>query len=154
MPPRPTVTQIRLNNITTCLTISANTLEILASSLKIPFLAVISNTTQSLLKKMQVHYRGTCHNHKSQSTWQTVRHNKNDCTQLLEQTYELLSGILMVHINSDTGAELPPSVLTHIGRFTEYVTPLRRWKTPSYWWLLSGPSRRSTHLLKLNRMVA
>jgi hypothetical protein len=42
----------------------------------------------------------------------------------LEQTYELLNAILMVHINSDTGAELPPSVLTHIGRFTECVTPL------------------------------
>ncbi|KAJ7930831.1 P-loop containing nucleoside triphosphate hydrolase protein [Mycena leptocephala] len=85
-----------------CLTITANTLEILTGSLKSPFLAAISNTTQSLSKKIQ-----------------TVRQNKNDCTQLLEQTYELLKGILMVHINSDTGAELPPSVLTHIGRFTE-----------------------------------
>jgi hypothetical protein len=30
----------------------------------------------------------------------------------------------MVHINSDTGAELPPSVLAQIGKFTEYVAPL------------------------------
>ncbi|KAJ7907775.1 hypothetical protein B0H13DRAFT_2499871 [Mycena leptocephala] len=67
-----------------------------------PFLEAISNTSQSLLKNMQ-----------------TVRQNKNDCTQLLEQTYELLNAILMVHINSDTGAELSPSVLTHIGKFTE-----------------------------------
>ncbi|KAJ7906621.1 hypothetical protein B0H13DRAFT_1880399 [Mycena leptocephala] len=102
MAPKPTVTQNQLNDITTCLAISANTLEILASSLKSPFLAAISNTTQSLSKKIQ-----------------TVRQNKNDCTQLLEQTYELLNAILMVHINSDTGAELPPSVLTHIGKFTE-----------------------------------
>ncbi|KAJ7906629.1 hypothetical protein B0H13DRAFT_1880405 [Mycena leptocephala] len=102
MPPQPTVTQIRLNNIAACLTITANTLEILASSLKSPFLAGISNTTQSLSKKIL-----------------TVRQNKNDCTQLLEQTYELLNGILMVYINSDTGAELPPSVMTHIGKFTE-----------------------------------
>ncbi|KAJ7857408.1 hypothetical protein B0H13DRAFT_1902273 [Mycena leptocephala] len=90
--PQPTVTQIRLNNITTCLTISANTVGILASSLKSPFLEVISNTSQSLLKNMQI-----------------VRQNKNACAQLLEQTYELLNAILMVHINSDTGAELPPS---------------------------------------------
>jgi hypothetical protein len=42
----------------------------------------------------------------------------------LEQTYELLNAILVVHINSDTGSELPPSVLTHIGKFTEYVALL------------------------------
>ncbi|KAJ7907773.1 hypothetical protein B0H13DRAFT_1879228 [Mycena leptocephala] len=100
--PQPTVTQIRLDNITTCLTISANTMGILASSLKSPFLEAISNTSQSLLKNIQI-----------------VKQNKNDCAQLLEQTYELLNAILMVHINSDTGAELPPSVLTHIGKFTE-----------------------------------
>ncbi|KAJ7888455.1 hypothetical protein B0H13DRAFT_2533394 [Mycena leptocephala] len=92
MPPQPTVTQMRLDNITACLTITANTLEILASSLKSPFLDAISNTTQSLLKKMQ-----------------TVRQNKSECTQLMEQTYELLNAILMVHIKSDTGGELPPT---------------------------------------------
>ncbi|KAJ7899920.1 P-loop containing nucleoside triphosphate hydrolase protein [Mycena leptocephala] len=102
MPPQPTLTQIRLNNITTCLTITANTLEILVGSLESPFLEAISNTTQSLLKNME-----------------TVKRNKIECTQLLEQTYELLNAILMVHINSNTGAELPPSVLTHIGKFTE-----------------------------------
>jgi hypothetical protein len=56
MPPQPTVTQIRLNNITECLTITSNTLEILAGSLKSPFLEAISNTTHSLLKNIQVHY--------------------------------------------------------------------------------------------------
>ncbi|KAJ7838139.1 P-loop containing nucleoside triphosphate hydrolase protein [Mycena leptocephala] len=102
MPPQPSVTQIRLNNITTCLTITANTLHVLASSLKTPFLEAISNTTQSLLEHIQ-----------------TVRQNKNDCTELLEQTYQLLNAIMMVHIKSDTGGELPPSVLNHIGKFTE-----------------------------------
>ncbi|KAJ7899953.1 hypothetical protein B0H13DRAFT_2275378 [Mycena leptocephala] len=53
MPPQPTITEIRLNNITECLTITANTLEILASSLNSPFLAAMSNTTQSLLKNIQ-----------------------------------------------------------------------------------------------------
>jgi hypothetical protein len=32
----------------------------------------------------------------------------------------------MVHITSDMGGELPPSVLKHIGKFTEYVAGL--------WW--------------------
>ncbi|KAJ7891117.1 hypothetical protein B0H13DRAFT_1887291 [Mycena leptocephala] len=105
MPLQPTVTQIRLNNITTCLTITANTLEILVGNLKSPFLEAISMTTQSLLKNIELQQR--------------VNQNKNECTQLLEQTYELLNAILMVHINSDTGAELPPSVLTHIAKFTE-----------------------------------
>ncbi|KAJ7872925.1 hypothetical protein B0H13DRAFT_1895237 [Mycena leptocephala] len=102
MPPQPSATQIRLNNITTCLTITSNTLHVLASSLKGPFLEAISNTTQSLLEHIQ-----------------TVKKNKNDCTELLEQTYQLLNAIMMVHIKSDTGGELPPSVLNHIGKFTE-----------------------------------
>jgi hypothetical protein len=51
-----------------------------------------------------------------------VRKNKNDCTELLEQTYQLLNAIVMVYIKSDTGGELPPSVLNHIGKFAEYVT--------------------------------
>jgi hypothetical protein len=55
---------------------------------------------------------------------QTVRQNKNECTQLMEQTYQLINAILMVHIKSETGAELPPSILTHIGKFTEYVAYL------------------------------
>jgi hypothetical protein len=43
---------------------------------------------------------------------------------MMEQTYELLDAILIVHIKSDTGGELPPSVLTQIGKFTEYVACL------------------------------
>jgi hypothetical protein len=56
---------------------------------------------------------------------QTVRQNKTKCTQLMQETYQLINAILMVHIKSETGAELPPSVLTHIGKFTEYVAYLR-----------------------------
>ncbi|KAJ7936127.1 hypothetical protein B0H13DRAFT_1853815 [Mycena leptocephala] len=102
MPPQPTVATIRLNNIITCLNLTICTLETLASSLKSPLLTAMANTTQSLLKNMQ-----------------TVKQNKNECSQLMEQTYELLNAILIVHIKSDTGGELPPSVLTHIGKFTE-----------------------------------
>jgi hypothetical protein len=54
--------------------------------------------------------------------FQTIKQNKNICTELLEQTCQLLNAIMMVHIKSDTGGELPPSVLNHIGKFTEYVT--------------------------------
>jgi hypothetical protein len=54
MPPQASVTQIRLNNITTCLTRTANTYEILADSFKTPFSDAICTTTQSLLKCIQV----------------------------------------------------------------------------------------------------
>ncbi|KAJ7855782.1 hypothetical protein B0H13DRAFT_1902939 [Mycena leptocephala] len=102
MPPQPTVATIRLNNIKACLNLTICTLETLASSLKSPLLVALANTTQSLLKNMQ-----------------TVKQNKNKCSQLMEQTYELLNAIIIVHIKSDTGGELLPSVLTHIGKFTE-----------------------------------
>ncbi|KAJ7681013.1 hypothetical protein DFH06DRAFT_434239, partial [Mycena polygramma] len=102
MPPQPSVTQIRLSNITKCLAATANSLEILASGLKEPSLEVISNTTKSLLKNLE-----------------TIKQNKDECIQLLEQTHELLNAILVTHINSDTGVDLPPSVSNHIGKFTE-----------------------------------
>ncbi|KAJ7926766.1 hypothetical protein B0H13DRAFT_2560895 [Mycena leptocephala] len=102
MPSQSTVTEIRLNNIRTCLTTTAGTLKILADSNKSPILVAISNTTQSLIKCTQ-----------------TVKQNKNDCTRLMEQTHQLLNAIILVHIKSDEGGELPPSVLNQIGKFTE-----------------------------------
>jgi hypothetical protein len=53
-PPQPTVTEIKLKNLTTCLTVAANTLEILADGFKTPILGPIFNTTQSLLKYVEV----------------------------------------------------------------------------------------------------
>ncbi|KAJ7915223.1 hypothetical protein B0H13DRAFT_1872316 [Mycena leptocephala] len=101
MPPQPTVTQIRLNSVTKCLTITAKTLEILSSSINSPFLAAMSKTTQSLLKNMQL----------SQSP-QTVRQSKTDCTQLMEQIYVLLNAVLMAYTKLDSSGELPlrPSI--------------------------------------------
>ncbi|KAJ7839749.1 hypothetical protein B0H13DRAFT_1911073 [Mycena leptocephala] len=102
MPRQPTVTEIRLNSITTCLTRAANTYEILADSFKTPFSDAICNTTQSLLKCIQ-----------------TVKQNKDDCSFLIEQAHELLNAVIIVQVKSDTGPELPPSVLNQIGKFTE-----------------------------------
>ncbi|KAJ7838342.1 hypothetical protein B0H13DRAFT_1911911 [Mycena leptocephala] len=102
MPPQVSTTQIRLNNITTCLALTVDTVELLASSLNTPFLEAISNTTRSLLKNIQ-----------------TVKQNKNNCTELLEEAYELLNAVLMVYLKSNTGGALPPSMLSHIGKFTE-----------------------------------
>ncbi|KAJ7829358.1 hypothetical protein B0H13DRAFT_1916540 [Mycena leptocephala] len=104
MPPKPTAIQTQLKNITTCLTITANTLDMLVNNLHVPFLTAISNMTQSLLKCIQ-----------------TVKQNKSDCTDLMEKTHTLLNAIIIAYIKSDTGTDLPPLMLKHIGRFTEYL---------------------------------
>ncbi|KAJ7863423.1 hypothetical protein B0H13DRAFT_2565205 [Mycena leptocephala] len=102
MSPKPTAIQTRLTNITICLSITADTLEMLANNLKIPLLEPICNTTQSLLKCIE-----------------TVKQNKTDCVDLMEKMHNLLNAIIIVYIKSDTGGALPPVVLKHIGRFTE-----------------------------------
>ncbi|KAJ7845093.1 hypothetical protein B0H13DRAFT_1908531 [Mycena leptocephala] len=113
MSPPPSPTHIRLNNIVTYLTLTANTVEILATTLATPFLEAISNTTQSLLKHVQIMTANL-----SQLS-QIIKQNKKICTELLEQTYKLLKAVLMVHVELETGGQLPPSVLNHMGKFTE-----------------------------------
>ncbi|KAJ7099864.1 P-loop containing nucleoside triphosphate hydrolase protein [Mycena crocata] len=102
MPSEPTVTQIRLQNITTCFTGAVETLGALARSFDTPFLIAISSTSAALLISIQ-----------------TVRQNRSSCTRLMEQTYELLYGIILLHLKSDTGPELSPAVLNQLGKFTE-----------------------------------
>ncbi|KAJ6506481.1 hypothetical protein DFH09DRAFT_1438443 [Mycena vulgaris] len=102
MPPRPITTEIRLNNILKCFTIAVDTLEILANSFKTPLLEPISNTAKSLLAAVQ-----------------TVKQNKRDCAQLLEQTYGLLYAIISLHMKPETGPDLSPSMSNHLGKFTD-----------------------------------
>ncbi|KAJ6478454.1 hypothetical protein DFH09DRAFT_1292851 [Mycena vulgaris] len=96
------MTEIRLNNILKCFTIAVNTLEVLANSFKTPFLEPISSTANSLLTAVQ-----------------TVKQNKSDCAQLLEQTYGLLYAIISLHTTSDIALDLSPSMLNHLGKFTD-----------------------------------
>ncbi|KAJ6533323.1 hypothetical protein DFH09DRAFT_1284475 [Mycena vulgaris] len=102
MPPQPIATEIRLNNILKCFTIAVDTLEVLANSFKTPFLEPISQTAKSLLAAVQ-----------------TVKQNKSDCAQLLEQTYGLLYAIVSLHMKPETGPDLSPSILNHFGKFTD-----------------------------------
>ncbi|KAJ7894402.1 hypothetical protein B0H14DRAFT_2559185 [Mycena olivaceomarginata] len=92
MPPS-TVTQKRLENVITGLTMTTNTLEIIADSIQTPFLGAIINTTQAVLKNIQ----------------------------LLEQIHKLLNEITILYIKSDAGGDLPSEVLSHIGKFTEIL---------------------------------
>ncbi|KAJ6590731.1 P-loop containing nucleoside triphosphate hydrolase protein, partial [Mycena vulgaris] len=50
---------------------------------------------------------------------QTVKQNKSDCTQLLEQTYGLLCAIVSLHMKVEAGSDLTPSILNDLGKFTD-----------------------------------
>jgi hypothetical protein len=58
MAPQPTVLQIRLNNITTCLTIANATLYEVADTFGTSFIGAISKTIQSLISAAQVIHIG------------------------------------------------------------------------------------------------
>ncbi|KAJ7018236.1 P-loop containing nucleoside triphosphate hydrolase protein, partial [Mycena alexandri] len=102
MPRQPTITDIRLNNVSKCLNITMSSLQLLADTLKISGLGAILNTTQSLLKFAQM-----------------IKQNRNACTELMEQAHQLLSAIIAIYIKSDTGGELALSVLNYIAKFTQ-----------------------------------
>ncbi|KAJ7712372.1 hypothetical protein B0H16DRAFT_1813538 [Mycena metata] len=102
MPHQPTITQVRLSNISKYVAITANTFDVLVDALKISGLEAISNTIQSLLRLAQ-----------------TIKQDKNECAELMECTHALLNAIIAAYIQSNTGAELPPSTLNQIAKFTE-----------------------------------
>ncbi|KAF7362531.1 ATPase-AAA-core domain-containing protein [Mycena venus] len=102
MSPHPDVTQTRLANIIASLTTAVHTLEVLASELRTPALSGVSNVIRSLLISVE-----------------TVKQNKSDCIQLMEQIQKLLYATISVHLSADSAGELPPSVLNAIGKFAE-----------------------------------
>ncbi|KAJ7113907.1 hypothetical protein C8R44DRAFT_740788 [Mycena epipterygia] len=102
MPPQTSITQIHLNNLISYLSLAISTLANLEHAVGTPFLTAISNTTLSLLSGVQ-----------------NVKTKRAECAQLLEHLHKILYAIISLHINSDTGGELPPATLDHIGKFTE-----------------------------------
>ncbi|KAJ7182355.1 hypothetical protein C8R43DRAFT_1144242 [Mycena crocata] len=104
MPLATTTTQKRLNSIAKCMTAAIDALQILADTLKSPFLQPILNTSRSLL-----------------SVLQNVRQHKTDCVDMTEKISTLLYAIISVHMEADGGADLSPSMLHYVGKFTETV---------------------------------
>ncbi|KAJ7482429.1 hypothetical protein FB451DRAFT_1441679 [Mycena latifolia] len=102
MSPQLTVTDIRLNNTITCLAPVITLLNELSDAFGTPFVPAISNTTLSLITAVQ-----------------NVKKNKENCTQLLENVYQLLCAIVNLHIKSETKGDLPPATLDHVGKFME-----------------------------------
>jgi hypothetical protein len=54
MPPKSSITQLRLENITTCLSAAVTTVELVSKGLRTPFLEPIVKTVSSLLATVQV----------------------------------------------------------------------------------------------------
>ncbi|KAJ7487918.1 hypothetical protein FB451DRAFT_1167387 [Mycena latifolia] len=50
----------------------------------------------------------------------TVKKNKDECVQLMENIHEILYAIVNLHMKPEIGGSLPPTTLKHIGKFTEY----------------------------------
>jgi hypothetical protein len=128
MPIQPTDNQVRLNTIKICLTITADTMGVLANSLDAPFAQAIFNTTKSLLENIEVNHYTLKVNPTEVS--QTIKHHKTICIELMEQSHHLLNAIIIFQIKSNTGGELRPGVQHHIGKFTEYFAR-DRFKAPT-----------------------
>ncbi|KAF8196249.1 hypothetical protein K438DRAFT_2122310 [Mycena galopus ATCC 62051] len=102
MPRQPTVNEIRLNGIKTCLTLALPLLNELHDAFGPPFVQSIVNTIQTLVNSIQA-----------------VKHNKSDCVQLMENIHGFLYAIVDLHMNSEPVGSLPPLMLDNIGKFVE-----------------------------------
>ncbi|KAJ7493536.1 hypothetical protein FB451DRAFT_1077291, partial [Mycena latifolia] len=110
MPRQPTVTEIRLNSIVDSLTPVLPLLNELNDAFGTPFVQAISNTTLSLITAVQ-----------------TVKRNKDECVQLMENIHGLLYAIINLHIKSETRGSLAPITLHHLGKFTETLHKIHMW---------------------------
>jgi hypothetical protein len=81
-----------------------------------------------------------------------VKQNKDECAQLMEKTHQLLEAFIMVHINSETGGEFPPSVLNNIANFTQYIACAQPFFLSLT--MVSEHFTKFTLLLKPNKEVA
>ncbi|KAJ7495062.1 hypothetical protein FB451DRAFT_1360049 [Mycena latifolia] len=99
---QPSVAEIRLTNTIACLTPAVALLNELSDAFGTPFVPAISNTTLSLITLVQ-----------------NVKKNKEDCIQLLENVYQLLSAIINLHLKSESKGNLHPATLNHVGNFAE-----------------------------------
>lgn len=119
MPPQLTVPEIRSKNILTALTAAADTFKVVATTLRAPFLQVISSTLISLLNVVQVGVCNDCIVAALTKSWQPLKKNRDDCTHMLEQVHKILYAIINLHLKSDTHGELSPDMLYNLGKFTE-----------------------------------
>ncbi|KAJ6470517.1 hypothetical protein C8R45DRAFT_937424 [Mycena sanguinolenta] len=100
MPHQPTVTEIRLENLTAYLISAVTLLNELNDAFAPSFVQPISNTVASLLKLVQ-----------------NVKQNKRECAELLENIYQVLFAIVDLHIKSEPAGTISPAMTEPVGRF-------------------------------------
>ncbi|KAF7365944.1 ATPase-AAA-core domain-containing protein [Mycena venus] len=101
MPPQPSVTELRLNNVVNYLTLATSTLRDFSDLFSTPFLKTISNITLSLLQSVQ-----------------NIKRNKDQCATLFEEIHAVMYGIIGLYVNFQ-GAVLPPTTVDHLGKFMQ-----------------------------------
>ncbi|KAJ6472095.1 hypothetical protein C8R45DRAFT_936753 [Mycena sanguinolenta] len=89
MPRQPTVTEIRLENLASCLASIVTVLKELHDAFGLPFVQPISDRVASLIKLVQ-----------------NVKQNKKECAQLLEDNHQVLYAIINLHVKSETAGTL------------------------------------------------
>ncbi|KAJ7020335.1 hypothetical protein C8F04DRAFT_1242049 [Mycena alexandri] len=97
MPRQLAITETRLKTISIRVAITAATLGVFVNTLKISALGAILNTTESLLRILEA-----------------IKPDNNNCAELMEHVNKLLNAIVGVYIKSDTGTELPLSIVNQI----------------------------------------
>ncbi|KAJ7232656.1 hypothetical protein B0H12DRAFT_189513 [Mycena haematopus] len=102
MPRQPAASELRLDDITTCLTLALSLLTELDNAFAPAFIQSIFNTTQSLI-----------------SAAQNVKKNKNDCVNLMEDIHQVLHAIINLCMNSEPPGSIAPSDMYHVGKFAE-----------------------------------
>ncbi|KAF7344349.1 hypothetical protein MSAN_01915900 [Mycena sanguinolenta] len=100
MPRQPTITEIRLEKVTACLSPAVTLLNELNDAFAPPFAQQILNTVASLLKLVQ-----------------NLKQNKKECAELLENIHDVLYAIIDFHIKSEAVGSLSPAMMEHVGRF-------------------------------------
>ncbi|KAJ7092892.1 hypothetical protein B0H15DRAFT_929715 [Mycena belliarum] len=106
MPPVSAI-HTRLKNVTQCLTTAVGTLDSLSDTFGTPFLPVISATALSLVAVIE-----------------KIKRNKDDCANLLENIYQIISAIIELHLRSKPTGQLSPAMLYHIAKFTETLNKI------------------------------
>ncbi|KAJ7469517.1 hypothetical protein FB451DRAFT_1476337 [Mycena latifolia] len=101
MPRKPTISDIDLISIVACLNAVLPLLNNLHDGFGTPFMQAISNTTLNLLYAVQ-----------------NVKNNKDECVHLMKDIHEFIIAIAKLHMESEPQGSLPPSILDHIGKFT------------------------------------
>ncbi|KAJ7812548.1 hypothetical protein B0H14DRAFT_3478718 [Mycena olivaceomarginata] len=100
MPRHQTATELRLNDILTCLRSAVTLLNDVHDGFGTPFVYAISSTILSLITIVQ-----------------NVKKNKTECILLIENVHRVLYAIVNLHIKSETMGTLPPATLYNIAKF-------------------------------------